>query len=121
MDLAGSLVPGNRSASGMPVRTGAAGQSDDRSTIILSHGLSTVRKADLIVVLDGSRMFKVGGHEALVAKGSYYAELYEIQAEAYRQVTRRRTHRTLSRRSATRSPTGRGCNRVIYFVATANS
>ena len=40
--------------------------------------------ADLIVVLDGSRVVEVGTHEELVARGGQYAELYGIQAAAYR-------------------------------------
>ena len=40
--------------------------------------------ADLIVVLDGARVVEVGSHEALLAKGGSYAELYGIQAAAYR-------------------------------------
>jgi ATP-binding cassette, subfamily B, bacterial len=40
--------------------------------------------ADLIVVLDGARVVEVGSHEALVAKAGQYAELYGIQAAAYR-------------------------------------
>jgi ATP-binding cassette, subfamily B, bacterial len=53
-------------------------------TILVSHRFSTVRMADLIVVLDGARVVEVGTHEALVAKGGQYAELYGIQAAAYR-------------------------------------
>jgi ATP-binding cassette subfamily B protein len=40
--------------------------------------------ADLIVVLDGSRLVEVGTHEELMAKRGQYAELYSIQAAAYR-------------------------------------
>jgi ATP-binding cassette subfamily B protein len=40
--------------------------------------------ADLIVVLDGSRVAEVGSHDELVARGGPYAELYSIQATAYR-------------------------------------
>jgi ATP-binding cassette subfamily B protein len=40
--------------------------------------------ADLIVVLDGSRVAQVGSHAELMAKGGQYAELYSIQAAAYR-------------------------------------
>ena len=36
--------------------------------------------ADLIVVLDGTRVVEVGGHEELAARGGLYAELYGIQA-----------------------------------------
>ena len=40
--------------------------------------------ADLIVVLDGARVVETGTHEALMAHGGHYAELYAIQARAYR-------------------------------------
>jgi ATP-binding cassette subfamily B protein len=60
------------------------GASDGRITILVSHRFSTVRMADLIVVLDGARVVEVGTHEALMAKGGQYAELYGIQAAAYR-------------------------------------
>jgi ATP-binding cassette, subfamily B, bacterial len=64
---------------------GARGVGDDgRITILVSHRFSTVRMADLIVVLDGARVVEVGSHEELVAKGGQYAELYGIQAAAYR-------------------------------------
>ena len=50
----------------------------------MSHRFSTVRMADFIVVLHGSRVVESGTHEALMAKGGHYAELYRIQAAAYR-------------------------------------
>jgi len=53
-------------------------------TILVSHRFSTVRMADLIVVLDGARVAEVGTHDELVARGGQYAELYDIQAAAYR-------------------------------------
>ena len=55
-----------------------------RITILVSHRFSTVRMADLIVVLDGARVAEVGRHEELLARGGPYAELYRIQAAAYR-------------------------------------
>jgi ATP-binding cassette subfamily B protein len=58
--------------------------SDGRITILVSHRFSTVRMADMIVVLDGSRVVEVGTHESLMAKGGQYSELYGIQAAAYR-------------------------------------
>jgi ATP-binding cassette subfamily B protein len=62
--------------------------SDDsrgsRVTILVSHRFSTVRMADQIVVLDGSRVVEVGSHDDLVARGGQYAELYAIQAASYR-------------------------------------
>jgi ATP-binding cassette subfamily B protein len=63
---------------------GAAGGAEGRITILVSHRFSTVRMADRIVVLDGSRVVEVGSHEDLVGKGGQYAELYGIQAAAYR-------------------------------------
>ena len=61
-------------------RTGDGG----RITILVSHRFSTVRMADLIVVLDGSRVVEVGSHADLMARGGQYRELYDIQASAYR-------------------------------------
>jgi ATP-binding cassette subfamily B protein len=58
--------------------------SDGRITILVSHRFSTVRMADMIVVLDGARVVEVGTHEELMAKRGQYAELYGIQAAAYR-------------------------------------
>jgi ATP-binding cassette subfamily B protein len=58
--------------------------SNGRIVILVSHRFSTVRMADLIVVLDGSRAVQVGSHDELMAAGGLYAELYEIQAAAYR-------------------------------------
>jgi ATP-binding cassette subfamily B protein len=55
-----------------------------RITLLVSHRFSTVRMADLIVVLDGARVVEVGSHEELMARGGQYAELYGIQAAAYR-------------------------------------
>jgi ATP-binding cassette subfamily B protein len=55
-----------------------------RITVLVSHRFSTVRMADLIVVLDGSRLVEVGTHEDLMARGGQYADLYTIQAKAYK-------------------------------------
>jgi len=60
------------------------GADDGRITILVSHRFSTVRMADLIVVIDGARVIEVGTHDDLVARGGQYAELYGIQAAAYR-------------------------------------
>ncbi|HXO22304.1 MAG TPA: ABC transporter ATP-binding protein, partial [Thermoanaerobaculia bacterium] len=57
---------------------------DGRITLLVSHRFSTVRMADFIVVLDGARVVETGTHEALLAQGGQYAELYGIQAAAYR-------------------------------------
>jgi ATP-binding cassette, subfamily B, bacterial len=65
-------------------RYAAASRGDGRVTLLVSHRFSTVRMADLIVVLDGSRVREVGSHEELMARGGQYAELYRIQAAGYR-------------------------------------
>jgi len=58
--------------------------ADGRITILVSHRFSTVRMADLIVVLDGARVVEAGTHEALMACRGQYSQLYGIQAAAYR-------------------------------------
>ena len=55
-----------------------------RVTVLVSHRFSTVRMADLIVVLDGNRVAEVGSHEELMTLDRQYAELFRIQAAAYR-------------------------------------
>jgi ATP-binding cassette subfamily B protein len=52
-------------------------------TILVSHRFSTVRMADLIVVLDGAHVAEAGSHDELLARGGRYAELYRIQAAGY--------------------------------------
>jgi len=53
-------------------------------TLLVSHRFSTVRMADLIVVLDQGRIAASGDHATLMRAGGLYAELYELQARAYR-------------------------------------
>jgi len=52
---------------------------EKRTSIIISHRISTVKHADLIVVLDGGAIVERGSHDELVAFGGIYAELYEKQ------------------------------------------
>ncbi|MGZ3376582.1 MAG: ABC transporter ATP-binding protein [Phenylobacterium sp.] len=61
-----------------------AGQSAGRSTLLISHRFSTVRMADAIAVLEAGKIAEFGSHEALKKAGGRYAELFEIQASAYR-------------------------------------
>lgn len=53
-------------------------------TLLVSHRFSTVRVADLIVVLGGARVVEVGTNGELMAAGGTYAELHGIQATSHR-------------------------------------
>jgi ATP-binding cassette subfamily B protein len=52
-------------------------------TLLVSHRFSTVRMADLIVVMDAGRVEDVGSHQELVSRGGRYAELFRLQASRY--------------------------------------
>ena len=62
-------------------RTGSA---HGTVTLLVSHRFSTVRMADLIVVLDAGRVCESGSHAELMAAGGLYAELYRLQSRSYR-------------------------------------
>ena len=55
-----------------------------RMAVLISHRFSTVRMADRILVLKGGELVDDGTHEALVARGGLYAELFSLQAAGYR-------------------------------------
>lgn len=52
-------------------------------TLLVSHRFSTVRMADLIVVIHQGRLLESGTHHELMARRGLYAELYALQARAY--------------------------------------
>jgi ABC-type multidrug transport system fused ATPase/permease subunit len=60
------------------------GEGTGTVTLLVTHRFSTVRMADLIVVLAGGKVVEVGNHQELIAGGGLYAELYELQARTYR-------------------------------------
>jgi len=53
-----------------------------RTTFIIAHRLSTVRRADRIVVLKEGQIEESGTHAELLARGSLYAHLHHLQSEA---------------------------------------
>ena len=61
-----------------------AGRARGAITLLVSHRFSTVRHADLIVVVGEGAVVEAGSHAELVASGGAYAELYELQARGYR-------------------------------------
>lgn len=50
-----------------------------RTSFVIAHRLSTIRDADLILVMDNGRIVEKGSHDELLARGSFYAELYNSQ------------------------------------------
>ena len=51
----------------------------DRTSFVIAHRLSTIRNADIILVMEKGDIVEQGNHEELVAKGGYYADLYNSQ------------------------------------------
>ena len=53
--------------------------SSGRTTLVIAHRLSTVRRADKIVVMERGRVVDQGPHAELIGRGGVYAKLYELQ------------------------------------------
>jgi subfamily B ATP-binding cassette protein MsbA len=61
------------------VQTALEGLMRGRTVLMIAHRLSTVKKADLICVLDQGRIVEIGRHDELVAKGGLYTRLHRTQ------------------------------------------
>lgn len=53
----------------------------DKTTFIVAHRLSTIKEADLIIVMNNGKVIEQGNHKELLDKGGFYAELYNSQFE----------------------------------------
>jgi ABC-type multidrug transport system fused ATPase/permease subunit len=58
---------------------------EGRTTFVIAHRLSTVRRADLIVVMDQGRIVQRGKHNDLLAEGGLYREIYDLQLSHHEQ------------------------------------
>ena len=56
-----------------------------RTTFMIAHRLSTVRDADLILVIEAGRIVEQGTHDELLRKGGLYHQLHEAQVNARRR------------------------------------
>jgi len=68
------------------IHTSLRGQREARTSLLISHRLSTVRDADLIAVLSEGRVTEQGDHTTLMASGGEYARLFALQAAGYQAV-----------------------------------
>lgn len=50
-----------------------------KTCIVIAHRLSTVRQADMIVVMEKGRIVEIGTHDQLLAKNGVYRRLYDLQ------------------------------------------
>jgi ATP-binding cassette subfamily B protein len=69
------------SESELAVQRALARALEGRTSLVIAHRLSTVRNADLVLVLDGGRIVESGKHDDLILAGGLYAELYRTQFE----------------------------------------
>jgi len=61
------------------VQRALANLMQGRTTIVIAHRLTTIHRADKIVVLDRGRVTDIGTHEQLMSRGGIYRDLYELQ------------------------------------------
>jgi ABC-type multidrug transport system fused ATPase/permease subunit len=59
---------------------------EGKTSIVIAHRLATVRRADVIFVIDGGQIVEQGTHEELLDNGGLYARLYELQFRGEEEV-----------------------------------
>ena len=67
------------------VQEALANLMKDRTSFVIAHRLSTVRKADAIVVMDRGRIVDIGRHDELLARGGLYTRLHDLQLVSTRR------------------------------------
>ena len=65
------------------------GCAADKTTLLISHRVSTARHANRIYVIDNGRVLESGTHRELLAKGGYYADLEAVQSNQDRDRSRK--------------------------------
>ena len=63
----------------MKIQSAFATMMQGRTSFIVAHRLSTIQSADVILVMRDGRVIEQGTHEALLARGGFYHDLYESQ------------------------------------------
>jgi ATP-binding cassette, subfamily B, bacterial len=80
---AASLDPDSEAALLRKYLVTAGPRTDAPITVVVSHRFTTVRSADLIVVLDGGKVVETGSHAELIERRGRYADMYALHAAAY--------------------------------------
>ena len=65
----------------MKIQNAFAKMMEGRTSFIVAHRLSTIREADVILVMKDGQVIEQGSHEELIAKDGFYASLYNSQFE----------------------------------------
>ena len=61
------------------IQNAFARMMEGRTSFIVAHRLSTIREADVILVMKDGNIIEQGDHESLLKKGGFYAQLYRSQ------------------------------------------